>query len=80
MRGPTSRAGLRPAWVSGAMKKMTDATVSPMKTGCRGSLGRPTLHPSVSMKMKRTSRKVPKHSAAIASGSVTTATELPGLG
>ena len=41
MRGPKSRAGLKHAWVSGAMTAMSADTVSPMKTGARRAPARP---------------------------------------
>ena len=58
-RGPRSRAGLSPSWVSGATGQMMEVAVRPMKTGARALPGRPTLPPSASAKIIVTSRKVP---------------------
>ena len=64
-----------------AIKNIMLATVKPMNKGCSGSLGRPTLHPSVRKKMNRARRKVPKASANIAKGNDTEAMEAsPGFG
>ncbi|MEA4854935.1 MAG: hypothetical protein VB132_00815 [Solidesulfovibrio sp.] len=65
-RGPKSRAGLKPAWVMGAMTEIKMVMVRPMNRAKRLPLGRLALCMSVKAKMKKTRMAVPIASVAMA--------------
>src|SRR5438046_2702387 len=54
MRGPKSRAGFQPAWVTGANKLISAATVQPTKNGTSVGSGAATLSGSDSAKITST--------------------------
>ena len=85
-RGPKSRAGFQPPWVSGASILMSSATVRPMNTGARYFTGRLLLRRSTRAKIISTRMPVPRPSTAAAPSGDTRARAasstpvMPGLG